>query len=72
MHDPAKGLLRIPLPRTQVNNANPSVRIHQNPKKGCGMAEKGNRSPPIAGTLSYRSEMGGIGGSSPKACEFLL
>ena len=36
------------------------------------MAEKGNRSPPIAGTLSYRSEMGGIGGSSPKACEFLL
>jgi hypothetical protein len=50
-----------------VNNANPSVRIHQNPK-GRRNGRKGDRSMPMPGH-SHRSE---IGGSSPQAGEFLL
>ena len=54
--------------RGWVNNANPSIRIHLNPK-GLRNGRKSGRSLPIAGTHSHRSE---IGESSPKACEFLL
>ena len=53
-----------------MNNANPSVRIDQNPK-GLRYGRKRTTPCPQSGH-SNRSDRGEIGGSSPKACEFLL
>src|SRR5829696_1110705 len=63
-------LPRITLLRASVNNANPSVRIHQNPK-GRRNGKERARSLPMPG-YSHSSEIGRIGGSSPQTGEFLL
>ena len=63
-------LRSIHLLRGWVNNANPSVRIYQNPK-GWRNGRKRNRSLPMPGH-SHRSDRGRIGHSSPQAGEFLL
>src|SRR5215218_8426342 len=70
MRDSGYYLRSIRLLRGWVNNANPSVRIHQNPK-GLRNGRKRNRSLPMPGH-SHRSDRGGIGHSSPQAGEFLL
>jgi hypothetical protein len=51
MHNVVYELRRILLLGTSVNDTNPSVRIHQNPK-GRRNGRKRDRSLPIAGTLA--------------------